>query len=159
MIDKIGDLLDAALADAGLAATSDIRRLVDSWSAIVGRRIATKAAPIALRGTELVVAVPDGVWRQELSLMHHEIREQINQALGRPIVAKLRFVGRSSVDAGVSPFQARQRRLRDPESPNTEAQKRAPSPPVALPEEIQKAFQALTEARRRRLAHDRDWNR
>ena len=81
MIDRVDTILGKALARVGLGRASDIRRLMDTWKQTVGERIAAQATPLALKGSELVLAVPDAVWRQELSLMAPEIRERINTML------------------------------------------------------------------------------
>lgn len=157
MVDRVGELLGGALADLGLGRASDIRRLMDGWSAIVGERIAAQATPLALKGPELVIAVPDSVWRQELSLMQREVLEMVNLALGHEAARKLRIVGHRTIDAGTSPFAARTRRLRlPPEVPGEADEEHSETPEVpSLPGAIADAFDALTRARRRRLNRDR----
>ncbi len=136
---------------------SDIRRLMDQWPEIVGERIAAQATPLALKGPELVVAVPDSVWRQELSLMQREIVAMVNEALGNEAVRKLRLVGYGTVDAGTSPFAVRPRRLRPARETQDEIDDKIPEAPP-LPSAIAEAFDALSRARRRRLDRDRDRN-
>ncbi len=156
MIDRVDSILGKTLAHLGLGRSSDIRRLMDSWKQIVGERIAAQATPLALKGTELILAVPDSVWRQELALMTRELRDQINSTLGREVVAKIRLVSHGPIDTGSSPFRARHRRL----SPPTVAPDETPGTTVkidsaALSPRLQEAFAALDRTRTRRLHQDR----
>ena len=92
MIQRITELLESALAEAGLEATTDIWRIAESWTSIVGERIAKHATPSRLARGELVVAVPEAVWRQELSLLAPEITARVNQQLGKQAVERIRLV-------------------------------------------------------------------
>jgi hypothetical protein len=156
MIDRVDTILGKALARVGLGRASDIRRLMDTWKQTVGERIAAQATPLALKGSELVLAVPDAVWRQELSLMAPEIRERINTMLGRKVVEKIRLVSHGAVDAGTSPFRARHRRLPPPQSDPEEGHDSVPTGDTpTLSPNLQEAFAALERARARRLSRDR----
>lgn len=153
MIDRVDSILGKTLAHLGLGRASDIRRLMDRWKEIVGERIAAQAAPLALKSSELVLAVPDAVWRQELSLMTPEIRDRINAELGREAIAKIRLVSHGPVDTRTSPFQARHRRLPPPTAEPGESAS-TPVEEPALSANLQKAFAALDRARTRRLHQD-----
>ena len=156
MIDRVDIILGKALARVGLGRASDIRRLMDTWKQTVGERIAAQATPLALKGTELVLAVPDAVWRQELSLMTPEIRDRINAMLGRKVVEKIRLVSQGAVDAGTSPFVARHRRIPTPQAaPDAEDVAAPAGEAPALPPHLREAFAALERARARRLRQDR----
>jgi hypothetical protein len=152
MIDKVDSILGKTLAHLGLGHASDIRRLMDRWKEIVGERIAAQATPLALKSSELVLAVPDAVWRQELSLMTPEIRDRINAELGRDVIVKIRLVSHGPVDTRTSPFRARHRRLPQPTAEPAELAK--PMEPPVLSGNLQRAFAALDRARTRRLNHD-----
>ncbi len=153
MIDRVDSILGKTLAHLGLGHASDIRRLMDRWKEIVGERIAAQATPLALKSSELVVAVPDAVWRQELSLMTPELRDRINAELGRNVIAKIRLVSHGPVDTRPSPFRARHRRLPPPAAESGELASAPVAPPV-LSGNLEKAFAALDRARTRRLDHD-----
>src|SRR5262252_1428162 len=88
---SLADILSGALEQVGLETTSDVWRIADAWEAMVGGRIARRATPIELRRDELVLAVPDAVWRQELSYLGPEIVARVNEMLGAPRVARLRL--------------------------------------------------------------------
>ena len=160
MIDRVDTILGKALAHVGLGRASDIRRLMDAWKQTVGERIAAQATPLALKGSVLVLAVPDAVWRQELALMTPEIRDRINAMLGRKVVERIRLVSQGAVDPGVSPFRARHRRLPAP-APDSAEDHALPAerdaPPLST--SLQEAFAALERARSRRLSQDRTSSR
>ncbi len=93
MIPKLRELLAGALQAAGLDGTTDVWRLAEVWSTALGPLIAKQATPLRLVRGELVVAVADAVWRQELALLAPEIAARLNGAVGRDIVQRIRFVG------------------------------------------------------------------
>lgn len=93
MISNLRDLLGRTLGAAGLQTTSDVWQLAEIWSATLGAQIASRATPVRLARGELVIAVAEAVWRQELSLLAPQITARLNQALGREVVQRIRFVG------------------------------------------------------------------
>jgi predicted nucleic acid-binding Zn ribbon protein len=50
--------------------------------------------PWSERDGEVLVACPEAVWAQELDLMSELVVERLNQALGRPVVRRLRVQAR-----------------------------------------------------------------
>ena len=92
MIIRLSELLEGALAGAGLEGTSVIWRIAESWAEVVGPRVATRAAPTRLRRGELTIAAPDAVWRQELTLLGPEIAAKVNQKIGKNVVERVRLV-------------------------------------------------------------------
>ncbi|MBU6281193.1 DUF721 domain-containing protein [bacterium] len=93
MIESLRDLLERALARAGLEATSDAFRVAEAWEEAVGPAVASRARPAGLERGELLVAAPDAVWRQELVLLAPDIKQKINRALGAEVVQRVRIVG------------------------------------------------------------------
>jgi hypothetical protein len=147
---SLADILSGALAQVGLETTSDAWRIADAWEALVGARIARRATPIELRRDELVLAVPDAVWRQELSYIGPEIVARVNEMLGAPRVTRLRLSS-----AAPRPLEERPtyRRLLGARAP-------APSEPApvvaeeASDGEIDDALRRLARARAARLERD-----
>jgi hypothetical protein len=92
-MNAVRDILDAALRGAGLRAARDLWAIHRVWGEVVGARIERRATPIALARGELVVAVADAVWRQELSLLAPEIVAGVNRAVGADLVKRIRLVG------------------------------------------------------------------
>lgn len=92
MISPLRDLLRDVLERAGIETASELWQIGNAWERAVGRTIAAHAQPAGLRRGELLVASPDAVWRQELSLLAPDIKNKVNAALGRDVVARVRIV-------------------------------------------------------------------
>lgn len=93
MIPILRELLRGALGAAGLETTSDVWQLAEVWAAALGPQIAARATPVRLQRGELVIAVPEAVWRQELQLLAPQIAAKLNQAVRREVVQRVRLVG------------------------------------------------------------------
>jgi predicted nucleic acid-binding Zn ribbon protein len=83
------DALTARLAPATLLA--EVQR---AWPEAAGPGIAPHGEPWAERDGEVFVACLEAVWAQELDLMSEAVVEQLNTALGRPAVRRLRVQAR-----------------------------------------------------------------
>jgi hypothetical protein len=93
MILRLRELMRGALGAAGLETATDVWLLAEVWAKALGPQIAQRATPVRLVRGELVVAVAEAVWRQELSLLAPQIAAKLNHALGREVVQRLRLVG------------------------------------------------------------------
>lgn len=164
MIPRLREILAPALSRAGLDTTRDVWTVADRWSELVGPAIAARATPLGLSRGELLVAVPEAVWRQELALLAPEIKDKINSALGQELVLRIRLVG----GAPVGPTEPRLERRLVPGSgaaPRGRAGRTtesggAPGPastaadsPAARPD-IEQAIAALSRARAARLRRE-----
>ena len=166
MPDHIGRVLRRSLADLGLGPTGDLGRILDGWEALVGARIAAQASPLAVKktrkGKELVIAVPDAVWRQDLSLMQGELLARVNSMLPDGQIGQLRLVGTQPAALEESPFRERPRKLRRPAGgvvPSPTASHTAPptgaeSTPDTLSPRLRSAFERLSRTRAARLGRD-----
>jgi hypothetical protein len=152
MISHLRHLLSPALRAANLDVADETWRIGEVWPAALGERIGSRAVPLRLTRGELIVGVPDAVWRQELSLLAPEIVARLNEKLGAAVVQRLRLVGATS--APPPPPRAERRRLRaeDSESPSGPA-------PIAVSGEVGAALRDLWKSRARRIARDRDVDR
>lgn len=156
MILRLSELLDPALKGAGLEATSAIWRIAESWAEIVGPRIATRAAPVRIRGDELVLAAPDAVWRQELTMLGPEIADRVNRNLGKPLIRRIRLISGDTRDPESPRRRRRRLRVRRPESGASSPARPQPAAPGAPPpSDLATALEALTAARERRIEADR----
>ncbi len=156
MIPRLAQLLGQTLKGAGLEATSAIWQIAERWPDIVGPRIATRAAPVRLRGDELVLAAPDAVWRQELTLLGPDIVERVNHSIGKPLVRRVRLIS-GDARAPTSP-RHRRRKLHIRHSsaaggPVPNQPSGAPSTPS--PTGVAAALEALEVAREQRIEADR----
>lgn len=91
---SIGAVLDRLLRRPEFARGHAIGVLLESWSDIVGARVAAETAPFSLDGGVLVVAVSSGTWGAQARFLVDEIRARANRALGRDIISVVQIVVR-----------------------------------------------------------------
>jgi predicted nucleic acid-binding Zn ribbon protein len=73
-----------------LAPASTLARVQAAWEATAGPAVAAAAAPTAERDGVLTVTCSAAVWAQELDLMATVLVGRLNEALGEPLLHKLR---------------------------------------------------------------------
>jgi predicted nucleic acid-binding Zn ribbon protein len=78
-----------ALADR-LAPRHALARVQRVWVSAVGAAVAREADPLAVHERTLTVGCRSAVWAQELDLMGPELLQALNQALGGPVLERLR---------------------------------------------------------------------
>ena len=87
---SVKDLLPVVLTrlarDTGRA-----KQLKPVWDEAVGPTIARSAVPMSLEGTALVVGVTSQRWANELSKRELELRERLQQRIGKVVVTRLVF--------------------------------------------------------------------
>ena len=160
MVLNLLDLLQGALGAAGLQTTSDVWQLAEVWTSALGARIASKATPVRLVRGELVVAVAEAVWRQELALLGPQIVARLNEAVGRDVVQRLRLIGGDATTPSPSASEQPRRRLpmvssaapasaRAPREARADAAAQAP-----LDGEIGAALRSLAAKRAERVVAD-----
>ena len=90
-------IADAVMRVAERAApATTIASVQGCWESVAGPVVAEEAAPVGEREGVVTVACRSAVWANELDLLSRDLVERLNEALGRPLVASLRFVvGRS----------------------------------------------------------------
>ncbi|MFM2163643.1 MAG: hypothetical protein RL325_80 [Planctomycetota bacterium] len=91
---SIGAVLDRLLRRPEFARGHAIGLLLESWSDIVGARVAAETAPFSLDAGVLVVAVTSGTWGAQARFLVDEIRARANRTLGREIVSVVQIVVR-----------------------------------------------------------------
>ena len=89
---RLGDVLRAALARTPAGAELAHYPIWSEWAAVVGPTIARHAQPRRLRRGVLVVDVDGPDWMHQLGFMKRELRERLNERLGRAVVRDLFFV-------------------------------------------------------------------
>jgi hypothetical protein len=147
MIFGLREILAPALTAAGLDSTAQTWRIGEVWPEALGAQIGSRAVPLRLTDGELLVSVPDAVWRQELSLLAPDILHRLNERLGATVVKRLRLIGAAGAPEPLGAKPAR--RLR-----STGTKHAAAPPPVAARPEIGAALADLWSARARRLVRD-----
>ena len=92
---RIGAILEELLVrDPALAGGMTVGRLAAMWSDVVGPRLASETAPVALERGTLTVAATTGPWGAQARFLADEIRKKANEALGAELVAKVHVVVR-----------------------------------------------------------------
>lgn len=154
MIFNLRDVLGRALDGAGLEATSDIWQLSEHWTSALGAQIASRATPVRLVRGELVIAVAEAVWRQELALLAPRIVERLNQALGRDVVQRVRLVGGDGPPPGLVTAERPRRRLPRLSSAGQGAPPRAAPGATEPSGELGAALRSLAAKRAERIVAD-----
>ncbi|MBM4243117.1 MAG: DUF721 domain-containing protein [Deltaproteobacteria bacterium] len=158
MIFNLRELLRGALGKAGLETTSDVWQLAEIWSATLGPQIAARATPVRLARGELVIAVAESVWRQELQLLAPQIAAKLNRALGRDVVQRVRLVGGDATAPDPTTARDRPRRRLPQLSSATLPGARTPEGPRGgdpeLGGEIGQALRSLAAKRAERIVAD-----
>ena len=75
-----------------LEPATPLARIQRAWEGVVGPGLAAHATPLRERDGRLTVFCPDAVWMQEVTLMAPGLVEDLNAALGAPVVRELRCV-------------------------------------------------------------------
>ena len=75
-----------------LAPATVLAEVQRAWPAAVGEMVAREATPLSERSGTVTVVCSSSTWANELSLMAPTMIEQLNAAIGRPAVRKLRCV-------------------------------------------------------------------
>ncbi|MBW2216323.1 MAG: DUF721 domain-containing protein [Deltaproteobacteria bacterium] len=96
---SLKDVIAGLLNSGALPFNPDDSRIWKVWDEVVGPAIARNAQPLRIKGRYLKVRVSDPIWYQELQFMEENIREKLNEKLGRKAVDKIEFgVGRRLSD-------------------------------------------------------------
>ena len=87
----IKDIITKMLKDSKLSFNPEDAKIWKVWDKAVGSNIAKYARPVWIKDGCLRVGVTDPIWLQELGYMRNEIKEKLNQELGRNGVEKIEF--------------------------------------------------------------------
>jgi predicted nucleic acid-binding Zn ribbon protein len=88
------DALRSVLADSAPATLlAAVQRV---WGDAVGPAIAAQAQPVSEREGTVTVTCRSATWAQELDLMQEQLAERVNDALGEPQLAGLRFTANAA---------------------------------------------------------------
>lgn len=89
---KVGDLVDGVLRRAGVREQVERQDVLETWSDVVGERIAEVTRPVRVDGPVLFVEVRSSAWMTELDLMKHRILKRLNQDRDEGRIEKVRFL-------------------------------------------------------------------
>jgi predicted nucleic acid-binding Zn ribbon protein len=90
----IAEVLAGVVERAAPATT--LARVQRRWNEVAGDVIAAEATPISEQSGLVTVGCRSAVWANELELLSKGLVEGLNDALGGPAVAGLRFVVKGS---------------------------------------------------------------
>ncbi len=93
---RVGDTVEKVLKGLGAPTTSTLGALFERWSEVVGPAIGSRTRPLAIDGTTLVVAVPDGGWASQLRWMQRDLLATLATHLGEGVVTSLELRVRPS---------------------------------------------------------------
>jgi predicted nucleic acid-binding Zn ribbon protein len=69
----------------------DLELLQKMWPSLVGEKLAPVMQVTAIYGSNLVVDVPDKIWRKQLSRMKPKLLARINELWGTPRITEIKF--------------------------------------------------------------------
>lgn len=81
-LSPVSQILSRVLKRNGLAQKLAKYQFVEFWPQIVGKVIAERAKPEAIRNKTLIVRVENSAWAQELSFQKQLIQTRLNNFLG-----------------------------------------------------------------------------
>ena len=85
------DILQGLLASSNLNFNPADAEIWEVWDDVVGQAIAEHAQPSNITKKKLRVHVAEPIWLQELEFVADNIREKLNERLGRNAVEKVIF--------------------------------------------------------------------
>lgn len=65
---------------------------LDEWETIVGTRISRISKPLKISDGKLFIEVSNTSWRSELVLMKPQIKQKINERIGKRVLKDIIFV-------------------------------------------------------------------
>ncbi len=83
----IGDVLKEFVP----ASAGELTRVWQLWDDAVGEAIAANAQPVAFKGDLLLVHATSSTWIHQLQFLKADIISKLNAALGKPMIAEIKF--------------------------------------------------------------------
>jgi predicted nucleic acid-binding Zn ribbon protein len=87
----IRDIILKNLREQGLETPLLQKRLIDSWSEVMGQLIANYTDDLYIRNQTLFVKLKNPALRSELSLQRQDIVRRLNSHVGSQVIADIRF--------------------------------------------------------------------
>jgi len=83
-------ILERLLEGMGSPRIDDTKMIIDQWSEIVGPRLAERIEAVAVRGSELLVAVNDPAWASQVTWLETQLLERIESIVGPGRITSVR---------------------------------------------------------------------
>lgn len=90
-VHNVKDLILKNLRAQGLETPLLQKRLMDSWSEVVGEFVANYTDGMYIRNQTLYVHLTNPAMRADLSMMRREIVNKLNAHVGSQVIADIRF--------------------------------------------------------------------
>lgn len=90
-VHNVRDLILKNLRAQGLETPLLQKRLMDSWSEVVGTFVANYTDSMYIRNQTLYVHLTNPAMRADLSMMRKEIVNKLNAHVGSQVIADIRF--------------------------------------------------------------------
>ena len=87
----LGDIVSSLLTDGTLPFNQDDVDIWNVWDEVVGEPFSGSTRPSGIRDKRLKVTVSDSVSLQELKFQESDLKEKLNEKLGRYAVDKIEF--------------------------------------------------------------------
>jgi predicted nucleic acid-binding Zn ribbon protein len=92
---ELGEIVDQLMRDEVFARGVPVAELASRWPSIVGERLASETAPVALDEGMLTVRVSTGPWGAQATFLQEQIRRKADEALGGDVVRAIRVIVRN----------------------------------------------------------------
>jgi predicted nucleic acid-binding Zn ribbon protein len=93
---RIGEVLPGVLRDLGLQTRFSERKLVETWSSVVGPELALRTRALRCENGTLVVRVDHGAWMQELHFIEKDLVAKMRAACPEVNLTRIRFTARDT---------------------------------------------------------------
>lgn len=87
----IGKVIDRLMHQYRPVNDQKLLHLWDIWEQAVGEAIAANARPAAFKGDTLLIHVASSTWLHHLRFLERELIDNINAALGQPLVRSVKL--------------------------------------------------------------------
>ncbi len=85
------NIIASLLEDGTLPFKPEDAHIWEEWDRVVGPAISDNARPSRINNGTLRVRVSNAIWLQELKFVEENIKEKLNEKLGRKAVDKIEF--------------------------------------------------------------------
>ena len=87
----LGNVLPNVLRSLRTGGDEQLLHVWELWDRAVGEMIANNAQPLAFKGKLLLVQVTSSAWLHELQFLKGDIIKNLNDALGKELIAEIKF--------------------------------------------------------------------
>jgi len=91
----LGEIVDELMRREVFSRGVPVAELASRWPSIVGERLASETAPVALDEGVLTVRVTTGPWGAQATFLQEQIRRRADEALGGDAVRAIRVIVRN----------------------------------------------------------------